>query len=175
MSMPEHVMRLIQESVTKHGSDIAKAIDVAERRIRSLPDYGEIVDSLIHRCVQELVYTARGSLTNRLKNQLGGYDQEAKVVVGESESVNGVYRSVYTHFIGGTMLGEITGDDIDALMESETAKAKGHQFNAALLKWLQAQGVIGDKRVRDVVPESRLKKQYTRLLRQIQGKEAVRS
>lgn len=173
MQLPQSVIKAAQAADAAHPTDVNAATDAALAAIRALPEYGDLVNLLVYNAVQQEIYTARHRTTTQIKREQGLYGQPAKVVVGRSADVDRIYESVYNIRIGGTILGELTGDAIPGLRAGELASASGHQLNAAILSWLESQGVRGDKKVRDVVSEKRLKAAYQRLSQELRGGQAA--
>lgn len=174
MQLPQSVIKAAQAADAAHPTDVNAATDAALAVIQALPEFGQLVGLLVREAVQGEIYAARHRTNVQIKREQGLYGQPPKVVVGRSADIDRIYESVYNVRIGGTVLGELTGDAIPALRAGELASAAGHQYNAALLAWLESQGVRGDKRVRDVVSEKRLKKAMQDLAAQMNpGKQAT--
>ncbi len=169
MNDPESVLELVQRNVEKFPDDIPAAVSATEKGIRKLPEYKTLEELFLYNYAQNLVYTARHRICTQMKRNVNHYGKPAKV--GLTEEVEKVYRSIYLYFIGGTILGEIKGNDIPNLAANERAIAAGHTFHAELLEWLGDQGVVGDKRVKDVVPERKLKLNFDRIYRETTGGE----
>jgi hypothetical protein len=167
----ESILEIVKAAAEHHPGDIPSAVDEAEMAIRDLPDFEALISALLRSAIQELVYDARHALNTRIKRDAGYYGGPAKVN-GTSDGVQKVYESVYRYCIGSTTLGELKGEDIPEIVEGEKAKAQGHQFNAELLEWLEAQGVKGEKRVREVVPEKKLRKNFDRIYEAVMSSAA---
>ena len=173
MQIPESVKAVVQQACEQHPEDISAAVDTAEQLVHALPEYKSIVRGLIRNCIQELVYDARHVANVATKRNGGYYGGPGKVMVGKSESVQQVYQSVYAYYIAGTTLGELLGKDIPSVREHERSIANGHLFNVRLLEWLESQGVRGDKKVREVVPEKKLRIHFDRLYKEVQRDDAA--
>lgn len=169
MQFPEQVLDIVREETEANGSDIAQAAKNAVVRVSTLPDYKAIVENLIYQAIRDLVYDTRHALNVRMKRESGYYDSRTmKVNSGSAEGVQEACRSVYSYYVGGTMLGDITGEQLEGLASHEDEIAKGHEFNARLLRWLSDQGVTGVKKVREVVPEKKLQLNFRRIWSQVQ-------
>lgn len=156
MDIPENVLRIVEEAAGKHPADIPKAVERAEKGIRGLAEFDELVSMLVRNTVQELVYDARHRANTRMRREAGDYGGPAKVVSGDSASLGRVCESVYSYRIAGTVLGLVKGADLQAIAEGERSVASGHLFNVRLCLKLQ-ELVPADKRVQDAVTEKRLR------------------
>lgn len=156
MEIPENVLRIVEEMAAKYPADIPKAIERAEKDIRSLPEFDELVSMLVRNTVQELVYDARHRANTRMRREAGDYGGQAKVVSGNSACLGRVCVSVYSYHIAGTKLGLVKGADLEAIAESERAIASGHLFNVRLCSKLKGL-VPADKCVQEVVSEKKLR------------------
>ena len=166
MKIPEPVTAIAQECAAKHGQDITKAIDCAVRKIQLLPDYGDLVETLIRNCVQELVYDARHANNVATKRQAGYYGGPATVSRGESAGVGEAYKSCLDYFIAGKTLGLVKGSELADIAASEKEKANGHDFNYRLCSHLD-QIVPNDKTVSQAVSEKRLRVIFRRYMREV--------
>lgn len=167
----EEVIEIARKADRRFPSDIVKATDEAERKIRALPDFDEIVDTLVRSAVRELVYYARHVVTTRIKNETGARCTKAKVVVGKSNGVLRAAESCYNHRIAGTILGMVYGKDLADIAASEAAVGKGHLFNSALAAKL-SEIVPAESMVQDAVPETKLRKIMKELQRKLRGGES---
>lgn len=170
-SIPSEVKQIIREQVEKFPSDTERAVREAEKLIHKMasPKFSEFVDVLVRHCIMELAYDERHKINTKIKSLGGYYDTKPKVNLGSVPSVGAAYESVYNYCIGGSILGELTGAELEDLESAERGKAKGHIFNAELLKWLRSSGVRGDKKVKEVISENKLKIAFARILRNTQG------
>lgn len=173
MQLPQSIVKAAQAAADANPTDVNAATDAALAAIQSLPEFADLAGLLVREAVQGEVYAARHRTNVQIKREQGLYGQPPKVVVGRSADIDRIYESVYNIRIGGTVLGELTGDAIPRLRAGELASAAGHQLNAALLMWLENKGVRGDKRVRDVVSERQLKKALQELAQQLRGDQAA--
>ena len=164
MEFPKSVEAIVDRAAKKFPSDISKAIDQADKEIRKLPEFDELVSMLIRKAVAQLIYDARHSVTNQIKRDSGMYGGPAKVIAGLSKSVNRVAESIYAIRIAGTMLGELFGRDLPGIADSEMAIGHGHLFNARLCQRLAAL-VPEDKRVQEAVKEKKLQAIFLDVLR----------
>lgn len=169
--VPENVLPLVEAAVKANPTDIEKAAHDAAKKIKKLPEFPEIMAQLFQNAVREIVYDVRHAMNVRTKRQAGYYGQEAKVN-RVSDGVLRSYESVYSYYIGGTVLGDIKGEALRGIAENERAIAVGHTFNAKLCEWL-AEQVPEDKAVREVIPEKCLRKEFDRIYKQTMGEEAA--
>ena len=163
IEFPESVEHAIASAVAKYPNDIDKARKHAEAAIRKLPEFKSLVDQFISKAIQEMVYDCRHTENVRTKRQAGYYGQRAKLKVGES--VRRAYQSTYDYYIAGRTLGEIKGAELADIASSESEKANGHRFNSMLCTTLKSM-VPADKRVKDVMPEKKLRTIFQRVLKQ---------
>jgi hypothetical protein len=171
MEYPDNVLRIAERAAKQHPDDITKAVDCAERDVRALPEFREIVAVLVRGAVQGLVYEARHQTNRSIRREAGEYGGPAKVS-GASDAVNTVYKSVYDYCIGRTTLGRVLGKELPGIAESERAIAEGHVFNAELCEALSRM-VPEERAVKDAVPEKKLRGLFRRLQRKVGGDRAV--
>ena len=167
MIMPEELLAVARESAEKYG-DVKDAISAALRRIKNLPNISALMDKVLYQCVQDLVYEARCVINRRKKVNLNPNNVNTSgrslVPVGDSEYVMKVCDSMYSYHIGGRLLGDLYGKDIDGLILQEGKIAAGHMVNRDLLKWIKSRGVGKDERVRDKISDKALTNAFRRLL-----------
>lgn len=157
MEFPSSVTAIINSAAAKYPSDINRAVTIAERLIRRLPEFDELVSMLVRDSILGKIHDARHCANIRMKRDAGAYGGPAKVVSGLSDAVNRVAESVYYNFaIDGKALGNIMGDELKRIAGDERAKSDGHMFNYRLCQRLAAMVPEG-KRVRDAVTEKKLK------------------
>jgi hypothetical protein len=155
MKIPSEVVEITQKAAEKYPRDIDKASENAEKRIRKLPNFGELAADLVRSAIRDLVYDARHNGNTAMKKADGQYGGPGKVTAASSKSVNEAARSVYLYFIAGRTLGDLMGEELLAVAESEQAHADGHKFNARLCRTL-APMVPKKKRVQDAIKERKL-------------------
>ncbi len=129
------------------------------------PEYDQWSAMIRRRFCQGLIYDARHKSNVELKRQSGQYGGPGRVSMA-SESVNQTCISVFQHYIAGRTLGSLLGKELAGIANSESEIAAGHQFNAALLRWLEGK-VPAEKRVADAVSEKALTKVYRNLQKQV--------
>jgi len=149
-------LQIVRVAVEKHPENIEDAIKQAEHDIRKLPSFAKLVSDLVRSAIGDLVYDARHQITTSIKQAACEYGGPAKVVVGASKSVNTAALSVYLFCIAGTTLGNLRGEQLAGIIESERAIRDGHDFNVRLCERLLTL-VPKKKRVRDVVSEKKLR------------------
>lgn len=165
MNFPESVLNVAKLAAQKHADDVSAAVDEAERQIRRLPEFGDLVAALVRQAVQTLVYNERHRSNVRMRAEAGEYGRPAKVNVGASAAVNAVIESLYLYRIAGTTLGLVRGADLAGIAASENAQANGHIFNARLCSELSAL-VPAEKAVQDAVSERKLRSIFDKIRRQ---------
>lgn len=170
MQYPESFLDIIETTVKEYPSDIDRATEEAEKKIRALPEFAGFVDALVRSAVRELVYDQRHIVNVRTKKQAGYYGGQTKL----NRSANGVlaaYESVYQYHIAGTVLGEILGEDLSDIAANERAIASGHTFNADLCEWLA--GLVPEgKKVHQAITEKKLRKEFNRIYERVHGSAA---
>lgn len=169
------VREIAQEEVERNLSDIATAITRTLKRIKGLSNYHEIVELLLYISVQEVVYDIRHALGVIAKRQANCYGSGPSILpTAEAlKNVGSIYRSVFDIPIDGTVLGDLTGNDLDRLIERERAMENGHRFNRELLTYLRRDvGVKDEQRVRDTIEEKVLRKRFDRIYRKVFGKKS---
>lgn len=166
MEFPPEVHEAARIAVHEFPTDVAAAVRCAERAVRRLPAFPALVDALITHAIQELVYRERNYCNQRLKGDNAGPQKVDRLASAELARV---CESVYCHKIGGTQLGDLTGERLPDLIDAEDSKAKAHLFNRKLLEWVRQQGVAEGQKVRDAIPEEKLTKAYRRILRETLG------
>lgn len=152
---PENVLRAAEKSVLKHPNDLDKAIEQCEKSVRRLKTFDSLVDFLIHKALQDLVYEKRHTMNVSMKRAASEYGGLGKVISGHSEGLARAARSVYLYHIGGSTLGALTGDQLEQIATDEQMIADGHLFNANLCLKLQPLVKKG-KTVKDCVNEKKL-------------------
>jgi hypothetical protein len=156
MEMSQTVIDIIAAAEKRHPEDIEAAVDDAEKRIRKLPDFDDFVNILIREAIRSRVNDCRHGVSRAIRKEMGEYGKPATTVVGESPAVLKVMENLYKYRIAGTVLGSVYGRDLADISENERVTGQGHLFNAYLTARLQPL-VPANKRVRDVVPEKKLK------------------
>lgn len=170
--IPEPVIRTVERIASQHPNDILTAVEESVAEVKRLPDYKKYVNDLVRDAIQDQVYACRHASNVSMKKQNGEYGGQHKVN-GASVAVERIYESHYNYRIAGKTLGEIIGNEIESLIETEQAIASGHKFNAALLCWVRSQGVSGDKKVKDVVSERKLAANFDRIRKEAQGGDGL--
>jgi hypothetical protein len=165
----ETVHDIINEVVTQFPNDIPGAIKAAEQRLRALPEFDDLVATLITSAVQDLIYQRRGAVNVRLRCAAGEFDTKPRTRLQDSPDTLIVWDNVYGYYIAGRTLGEVRGEDLEAIEEGERNVSKGHEFNAELCRWLRQQGVAGEQRVKDVVSEKKLRTAFRRIRKAVFG------
>ena len=155
IEFPENVRSIVKKATAKHLADIQKATSEAEKQIRKLKEFDGLANLLVTSAVQEMVYDIRHQMNTEIKNQEGREGGKTKVK-SSSDAVKAVYESSYFNlFIGGSILGMLTGGELVDVASSERAIAAGYTFNADLALEL-SRIVPEDKTVRQSVSSKKL-------------------
>lgn len=162
MNIPEAVRSTIAAVSRKHPNDIKKALEQAKTAVRKLPEFKKYIDVLVDESIQGLLYASRHLDNTALKNS--GRNPETKVN-GISPGVLAAFGRAYDYHIAGRTLGQLLGEELSGIAESEENVANGHRFNAALCRWL-ATKVPPGKRVSESVPAKELKRKFDQLCRE---------
>ncbi len=172
VNVPKNVQKVVEECAAKYPSDIEKATEEAERRIVKLPEYRQLVKSLVRKAIQEMIYDARHVTNVRIKRETSRYGGTSKITVGDSASVLEIQESVYNYQIAGTVLGSLLGRDLPAITDSERAIGNGHLVNSTLCSYLSTV-VPSDKQVREAVTEKRLRNLFRRAEKTVKETKAA--
>lgn len=156
MRYPEFVLEIAKACSEKHETDIDAAVVEAEQLMRTNVDFEDVVGKLISDAIRDLIHDFRHQVDKAIRKEVGFYGQPGKVRVGDSTSVNKAYESLFQYRIGGTVLGMLSGADLDRLELQETAIARGHTFNASLCREVRRR-VTDTAVVKDVLSEAQLK------------------
>lgn len=169
----ESLAEIIADVSVKHSADIGAGVDEAERRVKRLPDFPDFAGDLIRQALREQIHQYRHKINRQQRYDAGAYGGSAKVISASSRAVNDAARDkcYYDYFIGGTVLGELTGAELPDIAASEEEKAEGCTFNALLCRQL-AKVVPDEKRVRDAVTETKLRALFMRLRSKVSPKRA---
>lgn len=152
---PETMVEIIERAARQHSEDITKGVECAKRDIQSLPEYHQLIDTLVTEAIRELIYDVRHRDNVKMRNESGAYSIEPKVQPGKSKDVQETFENLHRYFLAGQTLGEIMGEQLEGIAESEESKANGHLFNARLCREL-SRLVPEGKRVKDVVSLKKL-------------------
>ncbi len=156
MEFPEEVYDTVKEAVEANHLDLPAALAQAEEAIRNLDCYGELIDTLVHNAIQDLVYRERHVHNVRVKTAAKAYGTEAKVKTAASATVQRVHDSLFSYYIAGKTLGQLRGEELDTVAASEEARGNGHHFNARVCRRLR--GMVRDEQsVKEAVSEKRLR------------------
>ena len=170
MDFPANVIEIVTKAITKSPEDPMKAAKLALASIKKLPEFKELVDTMLMQAVQSLVDNRRQYInrcirhesTNPEPEKAAGYDGPAKVVTGLSASASKAYTSVFLYNIGGKVIGMLFGKDLPDIAENERKAGDGHYFNANLMEALRPL-VPKDKTVQQSVSEAKLRKLFQAL------------
>jgi hypothetical protein len=155
VNLPESVIAIVREATSKNPSDVDAATTAAEAKIRELPEFDDLVCQFIRTAIKELIYDERHRTTKAVKYLAGLYGKPAKTPSKDSERVQKAYSSVWSFYIGGTVLGAVLGRELHVLARKEEKIAKGHTLNQRICLNL-ATLVPLDKRVGQVISDKKL-------------------
>jgi hypothetical protein len=171
--LPKSVTAIVNEETMTNPSNIEEAVSQSKARISQLPEYAELVDRFITDAIRTYVYQVRHASNQEMKRQAGHYGKPSKVN-RISTAINEVYKKSYldTYFVNSMALGDVQGKDLDAIADTARERASGYVFQAQLMEWLRSKGVVGDKRVRDVVTSKQVEAYFKKNQRKIDSEAA---
>jgi hypothetical protein len=159
MRFPKEVYEIVAKAVEKFKSDndesIALATQEAEKKIRALPNFNQMIAELITSSIRELVFDERHNKNVDMKRKAGVYGPPGKVNVVSSKSVREAAGISYQYFVAGMTLGLILGSQLPACADQERRHGEGHFKNYRFLSMLIPL-VANDKRVMDCVSKKRI-------------------
>jgi hypothetical protein len=164
------IQGIIKEADAKFPNDIPFAVDWADKKLRSCPEFNEWTENFIRHSIQEMIYDVRHQKSHQIKAEAGGYINPTKVSASSSTG-NAAIAKVYEYRIAGRTLGMLLGNELAAIASSEREIAHGHLFNCQLCEELKRL-VPDDKTVRQAVPEVKLRGLFKRLQKQSQVEAA---
>jgi hypothetical protein len=168
IAWPSFALQLAKESISKHG-DVQDAIGAFRSALREHDEFPSLVEVLFGVATAELIYEQRHSINIATKRANGDYGKPGKTIVGESKTIQSMYERF---FFGGQCLGDILGERLSGLAESEEAQAHGHGLNAALLNRL-SKIVPEDKTVRQAVTEKKLRQLWNQVKKSLSDRDGV--
>jgi hypothetical protein len=159
MDPRERLGECIDAAIESCGGDLPTAIEKAEESLRGLGD--DSVDEILWcRGVAEFIYDARHHANTSIRSS-GSRPADPKVIAGASSTVSEVGRE-YLYAIAGRYLGDLLGEELGAIADSEDAVAEGHRFNSRLLRKLMP--LVGEgKTVKQAVTAKQLKRVFAEL------------
>jgi len=160
MDAIKSIQGIVEEAAVKFKDDIDKAVTYAEKQVRALPEFGELVDVLIRQAIRHQISDARHAANVAIHKANGSYGGPSKVGIGDA--VARVATRCLDYSIGGRSLGSILGKELSTISTSERAKAAGADFNARLCDALK-KIVPEDKAVREVMSEKEMKSMFLKL------------
>ena len=164
-SLPETILEIVRKEAEAHPDDINAALQSAERRIRKLSEFEDLVNQLVSSAIRHLIHDAREAENRKQRRAAGG---PPIVNVGNCDDVLAVceQKAWMDYFIAGRTLGSITGEELPGIAESERQKASGHSWNAALCKDI-AKRVPAERQVREVLTEKQLANAVERISKKL--------
>lgn len=135
MELPDSVIEVCTAAARLFPGDAAKAKVHAINAVKALPEYKRLVDTLVNQAIETCVSDIRHRDNVARRRQNGFYGQAAKVT-GVSPGVAEAYLNLFNYSVDGRRLGDIRGNELPELAASQERMARGHLFNATLLRRL---------------------------------------
>lgn len=167
MELPPNFRKIINDAVERNRSDPVSAIDEAEEHFRNQDNFDTIVNQLVRKAVSDLIYQRRHDLTTEAKRVAREYGKGAKVKelgIGVQQAIKTWYDSFY---IGGKVLGELTGADVKKILRRQRRMVTGHLVNIQFLEWLDTQKLPQDARIRDTIKLEDAMQAYKRIEQEV--------
>lgn len=136
MIFPDVVLKIVEEAVHKSPDNVDKSVEEAEKKIRKLATFNSIANTLITEAIQDLVYAQRSKDNRAIRKSTGYSGGKAKVIVGQSPSVQKVYSTVYEYRIAGQTLGHLMGEQLLPLSKAQKNVSESHAAMSKLLELL---------------------------------------
>lgn len=153
MELSPAILNAVRTATAENISDIEKQKSSAIAAVRGLVNFCDLSDALIDFAIQNLVYEARGLISDTVARMSRNPNPPAhqKVNVYACPAFQKVAHNVFNLMMGGKRLGDLTGKDLDRIAEQERDIAAGHIINSELAVWARSKGVRDDQRVEDVL------------------------
>ena len=168
MQLPENVVATVRAVCLANRESLDDQIAKSIKAVRDLDDFEDFAQRLIDGMIQEAVYDERHRINYKPPRNVKEYGLPSPVAGKQHKMANRMLNEAfvggYSHYIAGTTLGNITGDQIDGIVASEEAISATHHGLANVLRWCKSRGVVGEKRVRDVIKERDLRRNFERIL-----------
>lgn len=153
---PKSVLDVARRAVEKYKEDTQLAAKEANKNVRRLKDFEELVDLIVFKAMQDLVYDIRHATNVQTRNDAKKYGPGPTVRPGTSKVALQPTQSVLeTYYIGSTVLGSLKGSELGKIATDERLRANGHIFNANLCSRLQPL-VPKNKTVRECVSQRKI-------------------
>ena len=165
----KEIRQIAREAIDSNPTSNDDATAEVLRRVKRLVGYAEYIEDLVAKAIRTFVEEERHKINVQMRRESGYYGGQAKVVIADSHGVEIAKRSVYLYNMGGSVLGELTGEELPGIINREEHAGKGHFFNAALLKWILVKGIGAEQKVKNAVPEKLLMVNFTRIQREVLG------
>ena len=137
IEFPDVVMDVVKAMAFKYPKNPNRATQETIKKIKKMDVFESLLDDLIFKAVQELIWDARHQANREIKKAGGGYSGPAKVNHGGSAAMKKIYISAHFSLrIGGSLLGMTRGEELEGLALNEAGRSNGHAFNARLLQSL---------------------------------------
>lgn len=144
IDLADAVMDIVKEEAERFPADAPEAAAQAFARVRQLPDWDAMTDSVWLRILRHFVYQVRQRTNRQIRAKAGYYRAESRVE-SHTDLVNTIHKTVYEYNLTGSTLGELLLADLEAEAERQEKLIRAHRFNAQLLRALAQ-----DRRVTDV-------------------------
>jgi hypothetical protein len=131
----DKLMAIAAEESDKSSDDIQLAIKRTVARFKRIPNWQQALEVLLYKCAQEAVYAHRHMENIRIKKEAGEYGGPAKVTGGGMAAK--VAQQCYEIVLAGRVLGDVTGEELDEMIDVEQQMVRGHTANVRLLKSLK--------------------------------------
>jgi hypothetical protein len=162
---PESFWKIVRDANKAHPSDITAARDQAKKKIRRLSDFAEWIDEMVDSEILSMVHDDRHRTNVGLRRAAGEFGGPAKVGLATGAAIAVASESLLESYsIAGRNLGSISGSELKAIADSESAIAGGHLFNVRLCRALMPL-VAADKTVCECISEAKAKK----IFQQVRG------
>ena len=156
VDFPESMTAIINAEADRYPSDIERAVKQALTKVKKLTEYQSLINDLVAWAVRDLIHQRRHVVNRAMRKASGMYGSPEDMTAAGHEIVREVFDNLYDYPIGGTALGELTGEDLLAEAESLKAKMSGIQWNVSLCEAL-IPIVPASKKVKQAVSLKKLK------------------
>lgn len=130
------LLAIIREAEEQYPDSPILATRMAYDAIMAHPDHQLWAEPILLRAVSDLIYAQRREVNKVTRLDNTRYACRARVVVGTSEAVSRVCRSVFEHRIGGKRLGLLTKADLARVQVRMEQAAAGCARDASLCERL---------------------------------------
>ena len=166
MKFPEQVNQVVKESVSENLDCIEDAVDAAEKAIKKLPDFRDMIPSLVRHAIENLVCDARYNHNLVIKSDVMKNPGLPKVIVGNSRTLSDIGKSVYDTCVAGMSLRSVTVGMLGDIIKNLDSQIDGLSSSRAFYAWCEkkTKGMPADKPLPTVIPEEDLRKALAKIL-----------